>query len=143
MLAGPELPFVFGGSAMASAPGVALAATPLAETGRAAGMALAGVGLTIAATEIMTRRLGLTAEPYSKGRAGKLMLATRILTASGAAGTMPGRRSRILSAAAGACLVAGPAALRFAVFDAGVQSARDPRYTVIPSESGSPGALPR
>ncbi|MHB1819985.1 MAG: hypothetical protein ACYCO9_18385 [Streptosporangiaceae bacterium] len=39
---------------------------------------------------------------------------------------------RVISAAAGACLVAGSAALRFAVFDAGVQSARDPRYTVIP-----------
>jgi hypothetical protein len=95
-------------------------------------MALAGAGVEIASTEIMTRRLGLSAEPYSQGRAGKLMLAAKVLTAAGAAGAVLGRRSRIMSAAAGACLVAGSAALRFAVFDAGVQSARDPRYTVIP-----------
>lgn len=128
----PELPFVFGGSAMASAAGVALAAAPLAETGPAARTALAGASLEIASTEIMTRRLGLLAEPYSQGRAGKLMLAARLLTAAGAAGTVLGRRSRLISVLAGASLVAGSAALRFGVFDAGLQSARDPKYTVIP-----------
>jgi formate-dependent nitrite reductase membrane component NrfD len=128
----PELPFAFGGSAMASAAGVALAAAPLAETAPAARIALAGAGMEIAATEIMTRRLGLVAEPYTRGRAGKLMLAARTLTAAGMVGAALGRRSRIASAAAGACLVAGSAVLRFAVFDAGVQSARDPRYTIVP-----------
>ena len=128
----PELPFVFGGSATASAAGVALAVAPLSETGPAVRMALAGAGLEIASVEIMTRRLGLLAEPYSKGRAGKLMLAAKVLTVSGAAGAVLGRRSRMISALAGGCLVAGSAALRFAVFDAGIQSARDPRYTVIP-----------
>lgn len=127
-----ELPFVFGGSAMASAAGVALAAAPLSETGPAARMALAGASLEIVSTEIMMRRLGLLAEPYSQGRAGPLMRAARVLTAAGAVGAAMGRRSRILSALAGGCLVAGSAALRFAVFDAGVRSARDPKYTVIP-----------
>lgn len=128
----PELPFMFGGSAMTSAAGAALAAVPLAETGPAVGVALAGAGLEIVATEVMTRRVGLTAEPYSQGRAGKLMLVAKALTAAGAAGAVLGRRSRIGSALAGASLIAGSAALRFAVFDAGVQSARDPRYTIIP-----------
>ncbi len=128
----PELPFAFGGGAMASAAGVALAGAPLAETTPAARIALAGAGMEIAATEIMTRRLGLVAEPYAQGKAGKLMLAARTLTAAGMVGAALGRRSRIASAAAGACLVAGSAALRFAVFDAGVQSARDPRYTIVP-----------
>lgn len=127
-----ELPFVFGGSAMASAAGVALAAAPLAETSPAVRTALAGASLEIASTGIMMRRLGLVAEPYSQGKAGKLMLAASVLTAAGTAGAVLGRRSRIMSAVAGACLVAGSAALRFAVFDAGVQSARDPKYTVIP-----------
>ncbi|HEU5417409.1 MAG TPA: NrfD/PsrC family molybdoenzyme membrane anchor subunit [Streptosporangiaceae bacterium] len=127
-----ELPFVFGGSAMAAAAGAALAAAPLTESGPATRMALAGASMEIASTQIMTRRLGLSGEPYSPGRAGKLMLTAKTLTAAGAAGAVLGRRSRAFSAAAGACLVAGSAALRFAVFDAGVQSARDPRYTVIP-----------
>lgn len=127
-----ELPFVFGGSATASAAGVALAATPLSENGPAVRMALAGASLEIVSTEIMLRRLGLPAESYSQGRAGTLMRAARVLTAAGAVGAALGRRSRIVSAVAGGCLVAGSAALRFAVFDAGIQSARDPKYTVIP-----------
>ncbi len=127
-----ELPFVFGGSAMASAAGVALAAARPDETGPAARMAVAGASLEIASTEIMMRRLGLAAEPYAQGKAGKLMLAARALTAAGAVGAALGRRSRIVSAAAGTCLVAGSAALRFAVFEVGVQSARDPRYTIVP-----------
>ena len=127
-----ELPFVFGGSATASAAGMALVAAPLTESGPAARTALAGAGLEIAATEVMMRRLGLRAEPYSQGKTGKLMLAARTLTVAGAAGAALGRRSRIISAAGGACLLAGSAALRFAVFEAGIQSARDPKYTVIP-----------
>lgn len=128
----PELPFMFGGSAMTSAAGAALVTAPLAETGPVVGVALAGAGMEIAAAEVMTRRMGLTAEPYSQGRAGKLMLVAKGLTAAGAAGAALSRRSRIGSALAGAALIAGSAALRFAVFDAGVQSARDPRYTIIP-----------
>lgn len=128
----PELPFVFGGSAMTAAAGVGLAAAPLQETGPAARMALAGAAMEIAGVEVMARRLGLVAEPYSRGRAGKLMLAAKMLTAAGAAGAIAGRRSRAISALAGTCLVAGSLALRFGVFDAGIQSARDPKYTVIP-----------
>ncbi|MGH3245517.1 MAG: NrfD/PsrC family molybdoenzyme membrane anchor subunit [Trebonia sp.] len=128
----PELPFAFGGSALASAAGVGLAMAPLRETGPVVRVALAGAGMEIAGTEVMTRRLGLVGEPYSRGRAGKLMLAAKVLTAAGMAGAVAGRRSRAVSAVAGACLVAGSLTLRFGVFEAGLQSARDPKYTVIP-----------
>lgn len=137
-----ELPFVFGGSAMTAAAGVALAAAPLKEAGPAASMALAGAAMKIAGVEVMTRHLGLVAEPYSRGRAGKLIRAAKILTAAGAAGAVAGRRSRAISALAGTCLVAGSLALRFGVFDAGVQSARDPRYTVIPQRERLSAAAP-
>jgi len=50
-----------------------------------------------------------------------------VLTAAAA-----GRRSRVAAAAAGAALLAGSAMTRFAIFEAGLNSARDPRYTVIP-----------
>jgi hypothetical protein len=46
--------------------------------------------------------------------------------------TIGGRRSRAASIAGGALVLAGGMALRWAVFRAGFQSARDPRYTVIP-----------
>ncbi|MGH3273860.1 MAG: NrfD/PsrC family molybdoenzyme membrane anchor subunit, partial [Streptosporangiaceae bacterium] len=88
--------------------------------------------LDFAATEIMRRRLGLVGEPYSQGRSGRLMTAARALTVAGGLGALLGRRSRLVSALAGAALVGGSAVLRFGVFEAGVQSARDPKYTVIP-----------
>lgn len=43
-----------------------------------------------------------------------------------------GRRSRVAAAAAGAALLAGSALTRFAIFEAGLNSAKDPRYTVVP-----------
>jgi hypothetical protein len=140
-----ELPFAFGGSALSSAAGVALAAAPLAETGPARRTALAGAALEIAATEVMRRRLGLVGEPYRQGRAGKFITTARALTVVGGLGALLGRRSRLVSALAGAALVGSSAALRFGVFEAGVQSARDPKYTVIPQRerlSARPGGAP-
>ncbi|MGH9266250.1 MAG: NrfD/PsrC family molybdoenzyme membrane anchor subunit, partial [Acidimicrobiales bacterium] len=46
-----------------------------------------------------------------------------------------GRRSRAAAVAAGAALLAGSACTRFAIFHAGVQSAADPRYTVVPQRA--------
>jgi hypothetical protein len=45
-----------------------------------------------------------------------------------------GKESRAASAAGGALVLAGELALRWSVFKAGFQSARDPRYTVIPQK---------
>jgi hypothetical protein len=128
----PELSFAFGGSAVAAAAGVMLAAAPLAETGPARRSGIAGAVIEVGATEVMRRRLGLVGEPYRQGRSGRLITAARAFGVAGAAGALLGRRSRLVSAAAGASLVAGSAALRLGVFEAGVQSARDPKYTVVP-----------
>jgi hypothetical protein len=43
-----------------------------------------------------------------------------------------GRRSRAASALAGAALLASSVTTRFAVFEAGMDSAKDPKYTVVP-----------
>jgi hypothetical protein len=45
--------------------------------------------------------------------------------------SVPGRR-RAVAAAAGVALLAGSAVTRFAVFYAWLNSAADPRYTVVP-----------
>ncbi|MGH3328909.1 MAG: hypothetical protein ACRDPT_14140 [Streptomycetales bacterium] len=58
------------------------------------------------------------------------MRASRLCSLAGAVGTAIGRRSRVASALSGAALLTGSACLRFAVFEAGMTSARDPRYTV-------------
>jgi hypothetical protein len=74
----------------------------------------------------------MVAEPYQRGRPGRLLTAARALGAAGAVGALLGRRSRLLSAASGAALVTGSVLTRFGVFQAGLASARDPKYTVVP-----------
>jgi hypothetical protein len=63
------------------------------------------------------------------------MRASRALTAAGAAGAILGRRSRLATALSGLALAAGSACTRFGIFEAGQQSARDPRYTIVPQRA--------
>jgi hypothetical protein len=128
----PELPWVFAGSALASASGVALIAAPSAESGPACRLAIAGAAVELAATHRVETGLGLLSEPYQQGRAGRLLRAARGLTAAGALGAVVGRRSRLASALSGAALVCGSVLTRFGIFDAGIAAAKDPKYVVTP-----------
>ncbi len=127
-----EMPFVFAGSAAMAASGVAIATAPLDESGPARRLAVAGAAVELVAGHQMERRLGALAEPYQRERPGHLMKAARVLAAAGAAGAVLGRRSRALSVASGVALAAGSVLLRFGVYEAGMASARDPKYTVVP-----------
>ncbi|MCW2866819.1 MAG: Polysulfide reductase, NrfD [Marmoricola sp.] len=127
-----ELPFVFIGSGSAAAGGVALLLTSVEEGQPGLRMALAGAAVELTAVELMERRLGMLAEPYQQGRSGRLMKAARALTVSGAALSVVGHRSRLARAVAGAAYVAGSVTTRFGVFEAGLASARDPKYVVVP-----------
>ncbi|WP_073500602.1 NrfD/PsrC family molybdoenzyme membrane anchor subunit [Actinacidiphila paucisporea] len=128
-----ELPFVFTGSAAVAAAGMALIASPVAENGPAVGAAVFGTALESAASRIMERRLGFVGEPYQQGKSGRLKRAAQGLSAAGTAGALLwGRRNRIAAALSGAALLAASACTRFGVFQAGVASAEDPKYTVVP-----------
>lgn len=127
-----ELPFVFVGSASAAAAGVGLLAAPTAEAAPVRRMAAAGALLELAMEQRMERSMGITAEPLHHGTAGRLMRAAKLLTAAGAAGTLLAGRNRAVAAVSGAALVAGSACTRFGVFEAGIASAKDPKYTVVP-----------
>ncbi|MEU6476427.1 NrfD/PsrC family molybdoenzyme membrane anchor subunit [Streptomyces sp. NPDC047017] len=139
-----ELPFVFAGSAACAAAGLALLGAPPGQTGPARRLAVLGAALELGAFRVMERRMGLAAEPFARGRAHRLLRAAEVLTAGGAGlaayagadrrcGRGADRRcGRGAALVAGATLLAGSAALRFAVFHAGVASAEDPRYTVVP-----------
>jgi hypothetical protein len=127
-----ELPFVFGGSGMAAAGGLGMLAAPYAESGPALRMAATGAAIETAAIQLMYRRLGMLGEPYHHGRAGRLMKAAEGLTASGIALSALGLRSRTARRLAGASFLAGSLITRFGVFEAGLASARDPKYTVVP-----------
>lgn len=127
-----ELPFVFAGSSALAAGGVGLVFAPTKENGPARRMLLAGAALDLAAGETMERRLGLIAETYRQGRPGQMMQAAKAAAATSAALSLLAGRSRAVSVAAGATAAAASALTRFAIFEAGKASARDPKYTVVP-----------
>lgn len=139
----PHLPFVFVGSAMAAGGGLAVASVPPRQAGPARRLALLGAALDLGSATVMEPKMGLSAEPYHEGTAGRLNRGARLCTTIGAIGAgLLGRRSRLASIASGAALVTGSALTRFAVFHAGLQSAADPKYTVVPQrrrvEAGRP-----
>jgi len=127
-----ELPFVFIGSAAASAGAAAVLMTPPEDAGPARRMAVLGGALELAAARVMERHLGeLVGEPYAKGASG-FAKAAAVGTATGMAFMMLAGRQRSAALAAGGLLLAGSLLQRWAVFKAGQESARDPRYTVVP-----------
>ncbi|WP_433256889.1 NrfD/PsrC family molybdoenzyme membrane anchor subunit [Streptosporangium sp. CA-135522] len=127
-----ELPFLFAGSALASAGALGMLAVPPAEAGPARTVAVLGAALETAAGAVLERRLGLVGEPYRLGKAGRRMRIARALTVGGALLTTVAGRSRALAALSGAALTAGALYTRFGVLEAGRASAADPKYTVVP-----------
>ncbi|MFI5286267.1 MAG: NrfD/PsrC family molybdoenzyme membrane anchor subunit [Candidatus Dormibacteria bacterium] len=127
-----ELSFVFVGSAASAAGGLAMLGTSVAQAGPARRMAVGGAAFALGTEIRMTKDMGLSAEALRSGKAKRLMDASRALTAAGAVGTIVLGRHRVLAPLAGAALVAGSVCARFAIFEAGQESARDPRYTMIP-----------
>ncbi|MEU7833742.1 NrfD/PsrC family molybdoenzyme membrane anchor subunit [Nonomuraea sp. NPDC049129] len=127
-----ELPFLFAGSALASAGAVGMLATPRAQAGPARVMAVMGAAVESVAGVVMERRLGLVGEPYRLGKAGGRMRAARVLTAGGGLLASIAGRSRTLTALSGLALTAGALCTRFGVLEAGKVSAADPKYTIIP-----------
>ncbi|SFC66419.1 Polysulphide reductase, NrfD [Nocardioides terrae] len=129
-----ELPFVFAGSGAQAAGGLAMMLVPLDQAAPARRMALVGAALELVASERITKK-GLVAEPYRIGRPGRLMRFARnaSVVASGAT-ALAGGRSRVLSAVAGATYLASSVTTRFGVFEAGLASAKDPKYVVVPQK---------
>jgi formate-dependent nitrite reductase membrane component NrfD len=131
-----ELPALFAGSAASAAGGLAMLAAPNTETGPARTTALLGAATELAALRLLEHRAGMIAEAYHTGRAGTLLRAAELLTAGGAlTGALLGGRSRLAAALSGAALLAGSACTRFGIFQAGIASAEDPKYTVAPQRA--------
>ena len=128
-----ELPWLFGMSAAASAGAAAAICTPTNLAGPARRAAVTGVALELGLMKAMEQRLGFVGEVYKQGEAHNYGRISKVCTAAGA-GLIAwrGKQSRAAAAAGGALVLAGELALRFSVFKAGFQSARDPRYTVLP-----------
>jgi hypothetical protein len=127
-----EMPYLFAGSASCAAAGLGLLTLPPEAARPARTLATLGAPAELAAKRLLLRRLGDIAEPYEAGRPGQLLRAAELLTVGGLAGAVLGRRNRAVSALAGASLLAASALTRFGVFEAGLVTARDPKYTIVP-----------
>jgi formate-dependent nitrite reductase membrane component NrfD len=130
----PELPFLFAGSALASAGGAALLFVPAHELSPVRTIIAVGTGLEQAAATRIERSDSIASEPYRIGRPRKLLRAGRVLTAAGGGLSLLSRRNRVLSVLAGSALLAGGLCTRFGIFYAGRESTRDPKYVVIPQQ---------
>ena len=130
-----ELPFVFVSSASLASAGLAMVTTPVAETAPARSLAVLGVIGDLVATQVMRRRMDpVVAETLRDGRPGALLRLSEALAVAGGVGTLLGGRRRGVAAAAGLALAAASVLTRFGVFEAGIRSAKDPRYTIEPQK---------
>ena len=128
-----ELPALFGASAAASAGAAVAIFTPREHAGPARRAAIGGAVLELGLMQVMEKRLGFVGEVYRQGEAHRFGRISKVCVAAGAGLlALGGRRSRVAAVTGGAVLLAGELALRWSVFKAGFQSARDPRYTVLP-----------
>lgn len=130
-----EMPFLFASSAAIAAGGAGLMLAPRRENSPAWRLALLGGLGELVMGQLYERRLegvGLK-EALDSGKAGTRMRIAKGLTAAGVlAAAALGRRSRAAAAVVGGAMVASSALTRFGIFAGGMQSARDPKYTVEP-----------
>jgi hypothetical protein len=130
-----ELPFLFAGSALAAGGGVTMALSPVAEAGPSRTVAVLGAAIELVAAHRVENGHGLVSEPFHIGRAGTLLRAAKACTIGGAGLTVVAGKNRVGAVVAGALLAVGSALTRFGVFDAGMASAKDPKYTVVPQRA--------
>lgn len=131
-----DLPFVFASSASLAAGGLAMVTTPTRETGPARALAVMGVAGDLIATRYMEHRMDpVAAEPLQIGRPGALLRWSERLAVAGGLGAIALGGNRLAAAVSGAALLGASACTRFAVLEAGIESAKDPRYTVVPQRN--------
>jgi len=129
------LPFVFVSSASLASAGLAMVTTPVAEAAPARKLAVLGVIGDLVATRVMHRRMDpVSAEPLHDGRPGTMLGLSEALAFAGGLATVLGGRRRAVAVAAGLALLSASALTRFGVYEAGIRSAKDPRYTIGPQK---------
>jgi len=127
------LPFAFAGGAAMSAGAAAVALTPPEHAAAARRLALIGWVAETTGMQVMTRGLGDAAKPYHHGPAKALHRVAQAATMTGGSlVALRAQRSRPLARLGGALLSVGALAVRWSVFRAGFQSARDPAQVVGP-----------
>ena len=130
-----HLSYLFVCSASLAAGGAAMLTTPVDQTRPARWLGAAGVvGDVVSMHRMQDSMHPLEAEPLRTGRAGTMLAWAERLAIGGGIGALLGGRSRWLSAASGAALVAASALTRYGVLEAGLESVKDPRRVVEPQK---------
>ncbi|MBV8152318.1 MAG: polysulfide reductase NrfD [Candidatus Eremiobacteraeota bacterium] len=127
----PTLPFVFVASGISGAGALAVLCAPNEEAGPARRAMLLGEAGVIASMRAMERQVGeFLSEPYRQGKAGALQRAATALGAAALAAGFFGKKARWPTRVAGVLAIASGILERFAIVEAGTQSAKDPKYAV-------------
>ncbi len=131
-----HLPFVFVGSAALASAGIQLVLTPTAQAGPARRFALLGVVTDLVAMHRLEEHLSEQEldEPLRTGHGSAKLRLAKALTVAGGLGSMLAGRSRAVAVGSGLALAAASALTRFGVVEAGIESAKDPSYTVGPQK---------
>lgn len=125
------LPFVFAASGVCGSGACATAFLPPERAEAPRRMMIGGAVAMWALAGSMEVQLGpLLAEPYNMGTGGFYRRSSAALALSGALLGVVGRRSTTATRVAAAMIAAAGVCERFAIMDAGKQSAQDPKYTV-------------
>jgi formate-dependent nitrite reductase membrane component NrfD len=137
-----EMPYLFAASAASAAGGMGMLTVSPRHNGLAVRFAILGAAAELTAKAILVRRLGETSEPYRRGRPAAVMRVAETLTAASLGTALVARHSRAAAVLSGTALVASSALTRLGIFEAGMASARDPKYTIRPQAERARQALP-
>jgi hypothetical protein len=135
------LPLLFMASGVASAGSLLELLPPHSARERSVARRFATFGKVAAlaasfAVEREARRSEVVARPLRQGKPGALWKAAQVCTAAGLAlSLLPGRR-RWRQVASSVLSTAGALAMRYAIYDAGDVSTKDPHATFVPQRQG-------
>jgi hypothetical protein len=91
-----------------------------------------GAAVELVAPRRMGRRLGLVAGPLHTGYRRQLLRVGKALSIGSTVLAIAGHRSRAASTVAGAAFLGAAIRTRFGILTAGMNSSREPKYTVAP-----------
>lgn len=129
-----HMPFLFAASSASAAAGLGMAAAPLHETAPVRHLGIGAAVAELALMQLMKKAMGEAAGAFAESHKGRRYerIAAAVTGAGIGVAALAGRRSRLASALAGVSILAGSAFTRFAIFEAGLTSAENPRYTIVP-----------
>ena len=131
------LPALFAGTSASSAGAWGMLFGPARANGSARRLAILGGTATVAALQAVYNELGpVQVQAYTTGEAGALARTARWLNIGGIVCASLAQKSDALGRIAGALVLAGGLAERFAVYEAGCASAKDPKYVLESQKAG-------